>query len=340
MKIRARRVASFGFALAACLIGAGAASASGAKRAKAKVAEETVSAESEDWKNELSPEDAAQIERIVALEKSLSKQSGKVKLKDGLATINVPAGYHYIGHDDAEKVLVEWGNPPGTDALGMLYPDSTGLFGSESWAVVVSYSEEGHVKDDEAQSLDYEQMLKDMKENVASQNEERVAAGYQPLHLLGWAEPPHYDSSSKKLYWAKELKSDGAPESTLNYAIRALGREGVLELNAVASMGQLSDVKVQMKEILTFVEFSEGSRYSDFNPSVDKLAAYGIGALIVGKVAAKAGLIKVLLGFLIAGKKVIVLALLGLGAGFKALLGRLKKTPQAASAVEPAAPEV
>jgi uncharacterized membrane-anchored protein len=25
------------------------------------------------------------------------------------------------------------------------------------------------------------------------------------LTLMGWAEPPHYDSSSKKLYWAKEL---------------------------------------------------------------------------------------------------------------------------------------
>ncbi|MGH9940273.1 MAG: DUF2167 domain-containing protein, partial [Blastocatellia bacterium] len=44
-----------------------------------------------------------------------------------------------------------------------------------------------------------------------------------------------------------------------------------------------------------FVEFNEGHRYGDYVAGVDKVAAYGIGGLIAGKLAAKAGLFKLLL---------------------------------------------
>ena len=42
------------------------------------------------------------------------------------------------------------------------------------------------------------------------------------------------------------------------------------------------------------VEFDDGNRYSDFNPDIDTVAAYGIGGLIAGKLAAKAGIFALL----------------------------------------------
>jgi uncharacterized membrane-anchored protein len=264
--------------------------------------------------------DAEAAERA-AFEAQLSYESGDVSVGDNLATLHLGDKFRFLGKDDAEKVLVAWGNPPGSEALGMIFPAGTSATTEDSWAVVVTYSEEGHVEDDEAKDLDYAEMLKDMKKDTEESNGERQKAGFGVVHLVGWAEQPHYDDKAKKLYWAKELDF-GNPEHTLNYDIRALGRKGVLELNAVASMTQLALVKKEMPGVLAAVEFKQGSRYADFDPDIDTVAAFGIGALVAGKVAAKAGLFKLLIAGILAGKKFIAAGLLAVGALAKKLLGK------------------
>jgi uncharacterized membrane-anchored protein len=257
-----------------------------------------------------------------ALESQFKFQQGKVTLADNLATLNVPPSFRYLDAPQTRKVLTElWGNPPSeSNILGMLFPTTARLVGDNSWGVVITYEEDGYVKDKEAASINYDDLLKQMREGEQEDNAERQKASYEAVHLIGWAAPPRYDKAAHKLYWAKELQFGKDDERTLNYDIRALGRKGVLSLNAVASMGQLKEVERGMQGVLQFVEFNSGSRYSDYQPGYDKLAAYGIGALIAGKVAAKAGLFKLLLGALIAGKKFVVVGLIALGALLKKLL--------------------
>jgi uncharacterized membrane-anchored protein len=196
----------------------------------------------------------------------------------------------------------------------------------EGWAVIVTFAEDGYVEDDDAEDLDYDELLEEMKEDTQEGNEQRKAQGYPSLELVGWAEPPHYDAKSHRLYWAKELRFEGSEGSTLNYAIRVLGRKGVLELNAVAGMNQLGAIRQEMEGILPRAEFSTGKRYEDFNPDLDEVAAYGIGGLIAGKVLAKAGLFAVLFKFLLAAKKLVVLGIIGLG-GLAAKLFGARKEP-------------
>ena len=45
-----------------------------------------------------------------------------------------------------------------------------------------------------------------MKEGTRDGNKDRTSQGHEPIELLGWAEPPHYDDLARKIYWAKELK--------------------------------------------------------------------------------------------------------------------------------------
>lgn len=71
--------------------------------------------------------------------------------------------------------------------------------------------------------------------------------------------------------------------------------------------------------------FNQGSRYEDFNPDIDQVAAYGIGALVAGKVLAKTGLLAAALIFL--KKFGVVFAI----AAF-ALFGRLFKRRKSGSA--------
>jgi uncharacterized membrane-anchored protein len=149
-------------------------------------------------------------------------------------------------------------------------------------------------------------MLKDMKEGTESENADRKKEGYEAVHLVGWAENPHYDGANKKLYWAKELDFEGSESHTLNYDVRVLGREGVLSMNAVSGIGQLDQIRQGMRSLIDVAEFNEGYRYAEYNPKTDKLAEYGLGALIAGGVAAKLGLFGKLFAFLVAFKKVLI----------------------------------
>jgi len=123
------------------------------------------------------------------------------------------------------------------------------------------------------------------------------------------------------MYWAKELAFGTGERHTLNYNIRVLGRRGVLVLNAVAGIDQLSAIRSQTRDVLAAVDFNEGHRYTDYLPSTDKAAAYGITGLIIGATAAKAGFFKLLVVGLLAFKKALVVGVLALFSAIKRLFG-------------------
>lgn len=77
-----------------------------------------------------------------------------------------------------------------------------------------------------------------------------------------------------------------------------------------------------MPQVLAMTDFDAGQRYTDFDKSTDKLAAYGIGALVAGGIAAKAGLFAKLGVMLLALKKFIVLGIAAVAGLFKKLFRR------------------
>lgn len=261
-------------------------------------------------------------------EASLNYRQGDIDLKQGLATLRLSPTFRYLDADDAARVLVAWGNPPESagGSLGMICPADRGVTADSAWAVIVSYAEDGYVSDKDAAKIDYDDLLKKMQKGVRERSAERVKQGYHALELVGWAEPPHYDKGAHKIYWAKELRFENSDASTLNYSIRALGRRGVLELNAVAAISQLPQVRASMRDVLPMVEFNEGHRYADYVKGQDKLAEYGLAALVTGGavVAAKAGFFKGLLVAILALKKFIFIGLAGLGALLRSLFGKKK----------------
>lgn len=253
---------------------------------------------------------------------SLHKKTGEIKLPDAVATLNVPQGFVYLDSKDAEKVLVDiWGNPPGQDTLGMLFPYAMTPLDYDAWAVTIEYEEDGYVSDENADEIDYYDMLVQMQSDTKSISAERVNQGYQPIELVGWASPPYYDAESHKLYWAKEIKFGNNSVNTLNYNIRILGRKGVLVLNFIAQIDQKSAIESQFDSVLAIANFDQGSTYNDFNPEIDDVAAYGLGALVAGKVIAKTGL---LAGVLIFLKKFIIVFIVAIGAFFKRLFKQKK----------------
>lgn len=204
------------------------------------------------------------------------------------------------------------------------------LLHASSWAVVVTYTADGYVSDADAAKIDYADLLKTMQKGTEDVNPERIKQGYPAIELVGWSEPPHYDATSHKLYWARDLKftkPDGTLDGqSLNYDIRVLGRHGYLSLNAVAPVDALAKVRADMPQVLDMTDFDSGERYANYNSGTDKLASYGIAALVAGGIAAKTGLFAKLGLMLLALKKFIILGIAAIAGLFRKLFNRNKDT--------------
>lgn len=260
--------------------------------------------------------DAIDAAFAMRFDRSLAYRTGTIDLSEAGARLVLGDAYRFLGPDETERVLTEaWGNPPSTDAaLGMIVPVGASVASPGTFGIIVHYVADGHVDDDDAEDIDYAELLTEMKTATREGNAARRAAGAPDLELVGWAEPPHYDGDNHRLYWARELSATGEPMHTLNYDVRILGRKGVLGLNAVGSMDQLDAIGPAMESLLGAVEFETGHRYQDFDPDLDEVAAYGIGGLIAGKVAMKVGFFAVILKALIAAKKLVIVGAIAVGA--------------------------
>ncbi|MEP7265223.1 MAG: DUF2167 domain-containing protein [Bacteroidota bacterium] len=261
------------------------------------------------------PEDSAIAAKYAGLDsiiQHMNFRKGEVSLPGDLATIKVPEGFSFLDGKDAQFILTDiWGNPEDKTISGMMVPDDVSLLEGTSWVVIYSYEEDGHVKDDDAEDIDYTDLLGDMKKSALEANSERAKSGYPSIEIIGWAQTPYYDKESHKLHWAKEIKFGTDSIHTLNYNIRMLGRKGVLVLNVIAGMDQLPLVNNNVKKILASTEFTKGNKYDDFNSSMDKVAEYGIGGLIAGGILAKTGILAKLGLLLIKLWKVIAIAVVG-----------------------------
>lgn len=248
------------------------------------------------------------------IEKSMIYQTGKIELPSGNATLNVPKGFQFLDAKQTQYVLhTLWGNPEDTTVLGSLLPENGGVTYTDSWMFIISYQEDGHVNDDDADDIDYDDLLKQMKEDTQTENAERKKAGYDTATLVGWASKPFYDSNLKVLHWAKEIKFENSTTNTLNYDLRVLGRKGMFNVSAVADMATLPEVKTSIPSIIKSIEFKDGNKYSDFDSNTDEVAAWTIGGLVAGKVLAKVGFFAVLAKF----GKVIVIGLIAAFAAVK-----------------------
>ena len=248
---------------------------------------------------------------------TLHYQLGHIVLPGGIGELTVPRGFRYLDSAQSRRVLEQlWNNPDGK-CLGMLFPTDRGPVEPNHWAYSIEYDPMGYVKDDDAEDIKYDELLKEMQSDADAGNKDRQAAGYDPVYLLGWAANPYYDKNKNALHWAKSLRFGVGPDTVLNYNVRLLGRKGVLVLNAIGDRGQLDEIKASIPDLLANVTFAKGERYVDFNPGLDEVAAYTIGGLVAGKVLAKVGLLALALKFWKLG----LLAVAGAWAAVKRFLG-------------------
>jgi uncharacterized membrane-anchored protein len=227
------------------------------------------------------------------------------------ASLALPDGYGFLPREPATALMESMGNRVDDRFLGLVLPAS-----GEQWFVSVQFDPSGYIEDDDAKEWDADQLLEDLKAGAEATNDRRRELGFPAIAVKGWAEPPAYDSTTHRLVWSAEAQAIEAPEqdSTINYNTYLLGREGYVSMNLVTTASAVDVHKHSAKELLDALAFNEGKRYQDFDASTDKVAAYGLAALIGGVAAKKLGFFAVIAAFFVKFAKVIIL-------GVAALLG-------------------
>lgn len=232
------------------------------------------------------------------------------------ATLNLTDAYMFVPKAEATALMLAMGNSAGSGFLGLVVPKDE----SQYWFLTVDHTADGYVSDDEAREWNADDLLQSLIDGSVEQNKEREKIGVPALEIIGWIEPPHYDAATHKLIWSLRAKDHGAPAdaaATVNYNTYALGRDGFFELNLVTSEDVIDKEKEYARQLLAALEYKSGKRYEDFNANTDRIAEYGIAALIGGIAAKKLGLLAVigvffakfakliLVGFAVAGGAII-----------------------------------
>lgn len=197
---------------------------------------------------------------------------------------------------------------------------------SLQWAAYLEFSDDGYVKDDE--KIDADAILNSLKSSTERANEERRRRGWDEMHVIGWAVPPAYNTTTKRLEWATLFESQS--ERGVNFFTKILGRRGVTSVVLVSSPDDQSASVAALNRVLTGYDFNAGERYAEYKPG-DKVAEYGLTGLILGgavAAAAKTGLLKgfwkLIVGFAVAAWKLLVAGVVAAIAGLKSMFTRKK----------------
>jgi len=239
--------------------------------------------------------------------------TGNVSFNECHATLTVPNGFMFLDKESTQRLFVDyWGNldEDNESELGCLVPDNAQFFYQVEVAYLISYNNCGYIKDEDANSVDYDELLETMQESEKERNSKLPEENR--LYTKYWEFAPKYLADSHVLVWAKRIADTEGYES-VNYDMRVLGKDGLVSLMAVLSPDDSQEVKAKEMDIINSLKFDKGYAYSDFDASRDRVSDWTIGGLVAGGILAKSGLLAKLGVLLLKGWKLIVLAVAGLG---------------------------
>jgi uncharacterized membrane-anchored protein len=236
---------------------------------------------------------------------------GTAPIGDGLAELDLGEDYVFLDAEGTRRLMELTQNPVSGTELATVAPVSD----AENWFLVFEFADVGYVPDDEKDDLDAEAMLASIREGTEASNELRRERGWGTLEIVGWHERPYYDVETNNLKWAVTAQS--ADGRSVNRIVKLLGREGVMTATLVAGPEELIGAVSSVDALLAGYRFQPGQTYAEYVPGSDKLAQYGLTALVVG--GAGAALVKS--GLLAKLWKPLMVALVAFGAGIKRFFG-------------------
>jgi uncharacterized membrane-anchored protein len=84
--------------------------------------------------------------------------------------VSVTKGFKFVNKEDSRTILEKYyHNPPDESVSGLIFPEDRGVFTDSSYFFVITYSDMGHVEDDDAEDMNYDELLTELKKDQLNQ---------------------------------------------------------------------------------------------------------------------------------------------------------------------------
>lgn len=273
----------------------------------------TISVQAQQAPGTPSPAQPTPLQQIAAL--NWQKASQVVSI-DSVATFSVPRNYGILTPPDSTRfmsILHNFSN----DNEYILMP------ANGRWFANFTYEATGYIKDN--QHLEPHTLLASAIKGTRAENKERETQGWAPISIVGWAFKPRYSKVTHRLEWAFLARNDRTNANIINYNTRILSRGGVTSVVLVTNPSHLQTSISQLNAALSNFSYVPSQRYSEFRKG-DRIAGYGLAALIVGgatAVAANKGLFAWLAAAVAGGGKIALAAVAGFFAAVRRFFKKL-----------------
>ncbi|HEV2547815.1 MAG TPA: DUF2167 domain-containing protein [Stellaceae bacterium] len=233
-------------------------------------------------------------------------RNGSHKLGESSSTISIPPDHVAAFAADA----VRFESLVGNGGLAAKHVEAVVVNRRNEQVIFQSFNDEGYVTLDDWKDVDAAAMLATIKENTEKGNAERARNGFAQVRVKDWLQQPTLDRDSNTVRWA--IVADDGSTPIVNAVALRLGRRGFEKLTWVGDAGAYAAVGGELDLMLRSHAFDPGSRYADYVTG-DKVAAYGVGALVATMVGAKLAKVGLFAGLLVLLKKFGVFAVVALG---------------------------
>lgn len=255
---------------------------------------------------------------VAADKQELSVLTGPTSAKLGkVAQVEIPAGFVFIEGKSLRALMKASGQPVSDNLLGSIEPTNG------EWSVWFTYLDVGYVKDDDKDSLNADKLLKQITDGTEAANKIRAESGNPPIHVIGWEQPPKYNPTTHNLEWAVKGECEG--REILNYDTRLLSRHGVMQVKLIVEPKEFKSTLPEFTKVLTGYKSQTGESYAEYRPG-DKVAKFGLAALVVGGAAVGAAKLGLFAWLGLAFKKffkLIIVAFVAVAAAVKKFFARV-----------------
>lgn len=187
--------------------------------------------------------------------------------------------------------------------------------------VVFDWQPEGYVSSDDWSKVDAATMLRSIGENTEADNVERRKQNIPEITVTGWLKEPTLDRNTNTAFWTLELQSRGRP--IVNSIALRLARKGYEQIIWIADKAHFNSGTV-LQNMMAANTFPIGDRYMDHAVG-DKMAGYGIAALVATVAGAKIAKAADFVGLLVLLKKLWLIPVVAAGALWRKIKARFAK---------------
>ena len=224
--------------------------------------------------------------QVLEFEWVSSDVSPQINIPNSKASINLEDFYYVDILENYRQVqqLMYWSN-------GIEYPRTTHyldiyLTDQDSYVVnVEKFIGDGYIKGDDWSKVDPDEFLEQLKSASVENNKERLKNGYNTVQDIRWHIKPEFNKDLGYVYYSLIVVFDDGNE-TYNSTAMVLGREGYTDLTFVFKESIAHLMPNEIDKVVQSFDYNSGVQYSDFKAG-DKIAAYGVGALVAGSLGIK-----------------------------------------------------